>query len=308
MSSLVTAILPVYNRSPWIARAVRSVLEQTYPSVELIVVDDGSDDGTPDVLASFGRDITRLRQPRGGAYAARNLALARARGAFIAFIDSDDAWLRDRLERQIPLFARPEVGLVYGDARHLGGQPGHLTATGTASFAITPPHRGRVAPHFAWGNFVPTSAVVVRRRCFDAVGPFSTEHPLSADYLKWFQMALRDEFDFVNGAVVDYTVHDAGISADLERSLRARISLFTDELARTTDPAARAILQRLRFNLSMHLAWATVRGRVARAPDAWRLAASTAAGSAGPRAPLWSAAFAAHHLTLRRSYGSSMYP
>jgi glycosyltransferase involved in cell wall biosynthesis len=114
---LVTAILPVFNREASIARAIESVLGQTYGNVELIVVDDGSTDGTADILARYSERATILAQSNGGAYKARNLALRRARGELVAFVDSDDAWLPDKLARQVPLMRRPEVGLVFGDVR-----------------------------------------------------------------------------------------------------------------------------------------------------------------------------------------------
>ena len=90
---LVTAILPVFNRETSVARAIESVLGQTYPRVELIVVDDGSTDATPNLLARYADRATILTQQNGGAYKARNLALRHARGELVAFIDSDDAWL-----------------------------------------------------------------------------------------------------------------------------------------------------------------------------------------------------------------------
>lgn len=299
MTPLVTAILPVYNRARWIARAVRSVLAQTYPSVELIVVDDGSDDGTTEVLADFEGCLTLLHQPRAGAYAARNLAIARARGDFVAFIDSDDVWLPQRLSLQVPLMERPGVGLVFGDAIHVSGTADVTTRTGDTSFATTPPRRGKIAAHFAWGNFVPTSAVLLRKRCFEETGPFSTLDSVSADYLKWFQVALRYELEYVSGPVVEYTVHEGGISYDLERSLRARIRLFSDELARTTDAGTRDLLRHLLFNLAMHLAWATARGRSSEPRAAWRVVRETAAHAAGSDAAAWTAAFALHHLGAR---------
>src|SRR2546430_1228645 len=116
---LVSVILPVYNREKSVARAVESVLAQTYRPLELIVVDDGSTDGTRGVLEQFGGRIALLRQPNAGAYSARNLGLRHARGELVAFIDSDDIWLPHRLSAQVPLMRRPDVGLVFGDAIHM---------------------------------------------------------------------------------------------------------------------------------------------------------------------------------------------
>jgi glycosyltransferase involved in cell wall biosynthesis len=299
MRPLVSAVLPVHNRAGWVARAVSSVLQQRYPAVELIVVDDGSDDGTREVVEGFGSDVTLLSQQRAGPYAARNFAIRLARGELIAFIDSDDVWLPDRLSCQVPLMNRPEVGLVFGDAEHVTGTADKPSRTGLTCFQVTPPARGRVAAHFVWGNFVPTCTALMRRCAFQECGPFTVAGPVSADYVKWFQIARRYELDYVSSPVAEYTVHPDGISYDLERSLRARIGLFASELTETTDPEARVLVRRLLFNLSLHLAWATVRGRADRPGDAFRLAWRTATAAAGSDVAAWTAGFALHHLRSR---------
>jgi glycosyltransferase involved in cell wall biosynthesis len=280
-------ILPVYNRETMVARAIESVLAQTYRPLELIVVDDGSTDGTRAVLDSFADRITLLSQPHGGAYVARNHAMRHARGELVAFIDSDDAWLPERLALQVPLLRRPEVGLVFGNTVHRvlcrtgapacrfdrtgeGARPTHSTGEGACpthsrrmrtSFRVSPPHRGRVAARFAWANFVPTVTVLARRSCIDEVGGFSEESEISCDYLMWFRIALRHEIDYVDEVVAEYTVHAGGISYDLGRSLKARIRLFSNELKRTADAATRAVLRLLLLNLSLRLVYAAMRGR-----------------------------------------------
>src|SRR5688572_11791530 len=99
---LVSVIMPVHNRQATVARAINSVLAQTYSNLELIVVDDGSTDGTRDVVERFGPPVKVISQTHAGAYVARNRALRDARGQLIAFIDSDDAWMSDKLELQVP--------------------------------------------------------------------------------------------------------------------------------------------------------------------------------------------------------------
>jgi glycosyltransferase involved in cell wall biosynthesis len=294
--SPVSVILPVYNREQSVARAIRSVLAQTRPPIELIVVDDGSTDGTRDVLDSFGSQITVIEQPHAGPYAARNRGLRHAQGELIAFIDSDDAWLPDRLASQMPLMERPEVGLVFGDVVHV--RPGQERRR-VSSFQVAPPRRGRVAAQFAWCNFVPTSTVLVRRRCLDEAGGFSEEVPLSCDYLMWFRIALHHELDFVERVVAEYTLSPDSISADLGRSIEARIQLFSGELARTTEPATRKILKRLLFNLSWSLALAALRKRAGTVARPMRTARSTAMASARLEAGPWTAAFAMNQLRIR---------
>jgi glycosyltransferase involved in cell wall biosynthesis len=292
----VSVILPVYNREQSVARAIQSVLAQTSTPRELIVVDDGSTDRTRDVLDSFGSQITVIQQPHAGAYAARNRGLCYAKGQLIAFIDSDDFWLPDRLASQMPLMARPEVGLVFGDVLHI--RPGYERRH-VSSFQIAPPRRGRVAAQFAWCNFVPTVTVLARRRCLEEAGGFSEEVQLSCDYLMWFRIALRHELDFVDDVVAEYALSLDSISADLGRSIEARIQLFSGELARTTEPATRKILKRLLFNLSWSLALAALRKRAGSLARPLRRARLTAMAAARLEAGPWTAAFAMNQLRTR---------
>src|SRR5438552_237974 len=219
---LVSVILPVNNREHSVARAIRSVLAQTYKEIELIVVDDGSTDGSRAVVEQFGPPVTLIAQAHAGPYAARNRGVAHARGELIALIDSDDAWLPERLAMQVPRMTRAEVGLVFGDSTHVTAPHEGAPRTGTTSFRVSPPRRGRVAAHFAWCNFVPTCTVLVRRRCLEEIGGFSEASALSADYLAWFRIALRYELDYVDAPVAEYTVHRDGISYDLGRAIAAR--------------------------------------------------------------------------------------
>ena len=103
-NALVSVIIPVYNRADTIKRAIDSVLCQTYENLELILVDDGSTDGTVDVIKTFQDERVRMIcQEHGGANKARNIGIAEARGEYIAFQDSDDAWYADKLDIQMKL-------------------------------------------------------------------------------------------------------------------------------------------------------------------------------------------------------------
>lgn len=119
---LVSVLLPTYNRAYIVEQAIDSVLRQTYPEIELIVVDDGSTDGTralvERVIAQHGSRVRYIHQPNGGLAAARNAGLAAARGEFIAFQDSDDAWLPWKLSAQVALMRRlPDLAVTWTDMR-----------------------------------------------------------------------------------------------------------------------------------------------------------------------------------------------
>lgn len=111
---LVTAVIPVYNGEPYVDQAVRSVLGQTYEPVECIVVDDGSTDGTREICSRFGTAIRYVHKVNGGVSSARNAGAAEATGEVVAFLDADDTWLPDKLEKQMAILSSaPEAGMVY---------------------------------------------------------------------------------------------------------------------------------------------------------------------------------------------------
>ena len=102
-SPLVSVVIPTFNRAATIVRAVESVLQQTYRPLELIVVDDGSTDGTSEVLQAYGKAVVYVRQDNAGPAAARNRGIRESQGDMVAFLDSDDVWLAAKLERQVAL-------------------------------------------------------------------------------------------------------------------------------------------------------------------------------------------------------------
>jgi glycosyltransferase involved in cell wall biosynthesis len=292
---LVSVILPAYNAEAFVARAIRSVLAQTYRPLELIVIDDGSTDGTRRVIDGFAPEVTVLTQANAGPYAARNLGIAHARGPLIAFADADDAWLPDKLARQVPLFQQPEVGLVFGDAIHVTAPRDGAPRSALSCFLVSTPRRGAVADHFVWSNFVPTCTAVVRRECLEEVGRFPSTSRLSADYLTWFRIAARHAVDYVEEPVAEYTVHSAGISSDLGRAIEARISLFAEEFEQWRDPRVRHLL----FNLALSLGLAAARGRARSVVHPWRLAWRTVVTSGVIRIAPWTLAFALNQVRVR---------
>jgi glycosyltransferase involved in cell wall biosynthesis len=112
---LVTVIIGVYNAARYLGEAIDSVLAQTHPSIELIVVDDGSTDGSGRIAESYGAPVRCIRQENGGMAAARNRAIPEAQGSYLSFLDADDRFPPDKLRSQLAVFdAQPELDVVYG--------------------------------------------------------------------------------------------------------------------------------------------------------------------------------------------------
>ena len=111
----ISVIIPVYNCERYVEEAVRSVIGQTLKPCEIIVVDDGSTDKSADIVKRFGEKVSYFYQPNGGAAKARNVGVAKASGDFLAFLDSDDVWVPDKLAGQLDVFERnPSVDMVFG--------------------------------------------------------------------------------------------------------------------------------------------------------------------------------------------------
>jgi len=209
----VSVIIPTYNRAEYVFEAIQSVLDQTYSNREIIVIDDGSTDETQERLSGLqGQVKIRCTKNRGPA-AARNHGIRFASGEYVAFLDSDDVWLPEKLGLQIPLLeARREVGLVYSDAYRIYENTG-VTEKDT-EFTRLKPHSGRIFQPLFQENFIHTSTAVVRRRCLDDVGLFdeSGRFSVGEDYDLWLRIATRYEIDYINKPLIKYRDHSTNIS------------------------------------------------------------------------------------------------
>jgi glycosyltransferase involved in cell wall biosynthesis len=161
---LITVIIGAFDAERYLGEAIESVLAQTHPNLELIVVDDGSTDRTGEIAASYGDPVRCIRQPNGGMAASRNRAIPEARGDYLAFLDADDRFPPDKLERQLAVFeAQPELDIVYG----------HVTEFLSPDLDEAARALLRAPEHdVPW----PTpNLMLVRRESFLRVGLFSTD-------------------------------------------------------------------------------------------------------------------------------------
>lgn len=171
---LVSVIVPAYNAETYILQTLNSVLSQTYKNIEVVVVDDGSHDGTTQIVEAIMRRDDRvalLRQSNSGVAVARNLAIEKSRGEYIAPIDADDMWYPQKIEKQVHcmLHAGLDTGLVYAWSVHID-ERGLLTG-GYNAFDI----EGDVFVSLIMSNFIGNaSAPLIRRVCFEKVGGYNT--------------------------------------------------------------------------------------------------------------------------------------
>jgi glycosyltransferase involved in cell wall biosynthesis len=190
----VSVVIPMYNAGRTIRAALCSVFAQTYRDFEVLVVDDGSTDDTPESVAFFGGAVIYLAQANGGPGRARNAALARARGRFIAFLDADDVWFPQKLERQVAYFREfPQAGLVH-TATLFSAAPAATTVEAFDSSAATPhtPPTNQFAAVFHGDLNVNTLTVMIRREVIAEVGPFDECRELHVeDWDLWLRIAAR---------------------------------------------------------------------------------------------------------------------
>jgi glycosyltransferase involved in cell wall biosynthesis len=193
----VSVIIPTCNRAWCLAEAVESVLAQDVAGVELIVVDDGSTDRTPELLAGYGERIRVLRRENRGVSAARNAGIAAARGELVAFLDSDDVWLPGKLRAQVDFFAAHPQALIC-QTEELWVKDGRRVNPGRR-------HRKRGGMIFEPSLelcLVSPSAVVVRRELFERVGLFDEGLPACEDYDLWLRVSCRFPVHLIAAALI----------------------------------------------------------------------------------------------------------
>ena len=227
----ISVIIPAWNRAREVCRAIDSALAQTLPPLEVIVVDDGSTDETPEVLARYGDRIRVVRQSNQGVAAARNAGIAVARGELLAFLDSDDVWLPRKLELQVArLDADPELGLVHcgvdfeGIGVNLDGMEGSVA---TEMLRL---ERSVIVTH--------GSGVMVPRRVVEEVGRFDARMRVSEDWDFCYRVATRYRIGFVAEALVHQARHASGLQNDIAKMEHGMLLALEKAFA---DPAVRSL-------------------------------------------------------------------
>lgn len=244
---LVSVAIPVFNGQATVAQALRSLLSQTYRSLEIIVVDDGSTDGTWEELQSFGSSIRAFRQSNGGLAAARNAGLLAAKGEFIALMDADDLCEPERIAAQVQFLGEyPELSLCCSDFSAFSAE-GHVSSSHIATYysrcsvaeggvAARYPHRrsidlrnclphrpenaaevpvyfGAVYDDISLGNFVHPPTVMFRRSLIKEVGSFDLEARTMCDWDWLVKVARMSAIGFIDRPLLQYRLSASQMSA-----------------------------------------------------------------------------------------------
>lgn len=218
---VVSIIIPVYNRLAYLDSTITSVLNQTYASLELIVVDDGSQEDVEEHMARYDDPrVSLLHQENQGNAAARNSGIGQARGEYIACLDSDDVWHSALLETCVAfLAAHPDMDVVYTQVQAIDGHGQRLPGPVRPS-----PHSGDLLESLLMGYPILPSSALVRRSCFERWGVYS---PGLDDWELWLRWAARGcRFTCIEQPLVHYRIHKRNLNLDWPRRRAAHFAML----------------------------------------------------------------------------------
>ncbi len=205
----VSVVIPLFNTERYVGEAIDSVLQQSMQPSEIIVVDDGSTDAGPSLVEQYGGIVRLDRQPKRGIGATRNRGIELAQGDVLAFLDADDLWLPDKLERQLEALAQPDADIVFGRVEQFR----------SPELPAAP-----VSPETRTGPLV--GAMLIRRETFLRVGSFATGM-LAGEFLDWYGRAVDLGLQIVHlpQVVLRRRLHDAntGLQRNQARTDYARV-------------------------------------------------------------------------------------
>jgi|GEM_PF-457222 len=234
---LVSVIIPTYNYGYYIEGTIQSVLSQTFSDFEVIVVDDGSTDNTGEIVRQFGDKVQYIRQDNGGPNMARNTGIKAARGQYIAFLDADDKWLPEKLERQMPLIQRdPKIGLVYSRVYKFD-QSGVIFG----HYPLGPCYRGKVMRQLYMRQVITMSSALMKREVFKRVGLFDEKVTGPDDWDMWLRIAACYEFDFVPQPLALYRIHNSWARTKNPEKFEKEMLAFFSQIADNHPEELRAL-------------------------------------------------------------------
>lgn len=227
----VSVVIPVFNMRSWLAQAVDAALAQTV-AVEVVIVDDGSTDGSGEVAAAYGSRVRCVRQDNRGLSAARNTGIAESTGEFLQFLDADDRILPEKVASALAVFdAAPETGLVYSGCRFVDEDDHVLPQHGWAR------DEGAVLPRLVLGNLINPHCALVRRSLVERAGGFDESLTSVEDWDLWLRVT-RDGalWRCVDLPLAEYRVRATGMHQNVDRMLRNRLRVLDKLFADATLP------------------------------------------------------------------------
>lgn len=228
----VSVIIPVYNGEKYIRNAIDSVINQTYRNFEIVVANDGSTDNTVEILKEYGDKIRWKSQENKGPASAKKFGTSMAKGEYLAYLDSDDMFLPDKLKQQVDyLDKHPEVGLVYSGYYQVD-EKGEIVKLISCN---------KKKALLIQQNYVPTSGVMCRRECIDNVGVFDEDLGSNYDWDMWLRISEKYPIHCISKPLFKYRVHGENISLTrsnrLDYERKVKILLLEKAYQRRGEPS-----------------------------------------------------------------------
>ena len=224
----ISVIIPAYNAEEHIAETLDSVLAQTYSEFEVIVVDDGSRDQTASIVKQYQEacpeKVRMIQKENAGPAKARNVGIKASTGEYIAFVDADDLWLPEKLEKQVSYFEKQpsQVGLVYSDARK-------FDQDGVWVNINCPRFNGKIYKNLL-NSMIPNQSVMVRKKCFEDVGYFEEFLDIIEDHDMWLRICMKYEISCLYEVLSLYREHSQGRSKEDEKTMNRSIGVMEKHL------------------------------------------------------------------------------
>lgn len=222
-SPTVSVIVNCLNCAEYLREAINSIFAQTYTDWEIIFWDNASIDNSAEIAQSYGETLRYFRSdktyPLGKA---RNLAIERTRGKYIAFLDSDDVWFPEKLEKQLKLLEKnPQIGLVFSDC-YIIDVMGNITGR---SFDKGRPPQGQIFDALFIRNFIPLPTVVIRKEVLERIEAFNPRFQIAEEYDLFLRIAQSFELGFVDLPLAKYRIHEGGFSRNVDITVHETLEI-----------------------------------------------------------------------------------
>jgi glycosyltransferase involved in cell wall biosynthesis len=251
MEPVVSVVTPAYNALQFLPDTIRSVVNQTFPDFEFIIVDDGSSDGTGEYISNYSdRRIVALIRENRGPSAARNAGITVSRGKYIAFLDADDLWLPQKLDRQVQqMEADSEIGLTHTGISYIDEH----------SREIQPPlgvsGQGMIRKAMLINPSVRcASTPLIRRSCFAQVGMFSEDLRQHADWDMWLRISEKFKIAIIDEPLTQYRQHSANMTKAVEHMMTEMQTVIERAFERVPESGA-TLKHRAYGSAYMFAAW-----------------------------------------------------
>jgi len=232
---LVSVIIPAYNASNWIAETISSVIAQDFIKYEIIVVNDGSTDDTEAVVARFKEKVQCIYKLNGGQASARNVGIRAARGKYLAFVDADDLWTKDKLGLQVELLAATDAAWVYSDAFAFDGRSGRILYKLSRMLRQ---YDGDILKPLFLSDFIPSPTPVIRRSVFEKAGLFNGKNNMRnrEDWDMWLRIAAIYPVALIPQPLAYYRVHSTSVTGGEDSFIKMQSCLAVVEEAVLREP------------------------------------------------------------------------